>query len=1165
MNEKDQVQILKIWEKIPNLQIESIDPDVTFDPRSTTAPSSLTLTSEQTLASQSLLSGNTLTAKETIHSNSVDQSVQKHPLSLGKTIQSERTPRYQIEEEIGHGAMGTVFRAQQESLEREIAIKTISSSLLSSTERQLFIAESRVTGFLDHPNIVPVHDLGLTEQGNFILTMKLIGGRSWKEIMREDFVGITEGAEEEAEYLQKHIQILLSICNAVAFAHSKGIAHCDLKPDNVMVGEFGEVLVVDWGVAVDFRDPSQRKTLMATPIEDIDQPRGTPSYMAPELAAGQQADQKIGPWTDIYLLGALLYEVLTGQPPHHHPNVQQVLILAFTSEAPQFPSNVPIELQELCNSALDRRTQSRPTSVDSFRQSLQNYLSHRESRKVSRQARKLLDKCLETNTLNKLKSLPENERISLYSDFAESVAGFKQAKLLWEENQQAIHGEQEARAKYARIALNNNDLGLAQAQIAKLPSNCDARRSIETDIRARSEAMALAEKRRRTLARGFYSSISALLVTLIGGVVYYAKTNATLERQKNEITSEKINVENQKKRVEEEKERTAEEADRSKTRLGIADRALQRLVYEVKVELGRLPYKGAKGIRFRLLEVAREGREELVKSYRDKKDFGPEYAVALDELASILEEESKSEQALAYRLECLAIARRLVEQDGKNPRFLRALSASLGQLGELKVKLGDSAQALVYSEEALEKARLVIKFQPEDVECLIELNVSLVRLGELQVKLGDSSQALSLFEESLRVARRIANSDLGNVLYQEELARSLRTIGDFKERQEDVSGALIAFENSLVICKKLSKLRPDNRWAQRDLSIAFERVGGISSKQGDSSRSLENFEKAKEIRERLAMYDPTNLAAQRDWAVSIGRIAGIRELQGRYSEALESYNQCYKIFHKNMKFDPSNYRSQKDLSILLSRMFELKLKQSDFLGAKKFIEECLVINRGLAEKDKNRSEAKLAVALTLERLGRLELGLRDFNGALKAYKDAEAIYTKLSKADDSDLRLQSSLSRILCRIGEIKHRKQDFTGALQFFERSVSITSRILKLNPSNLTLQREYALTLNNIGEIRHRKNDIQGALKAYMECHKIFNELARINKDDTGSQRDLSVSFLRLAGIHHAMDKTKEALDYLDRAIENQRKLVERVNSPALLQNLNFLKRLKAQWSKK
>lgn len=213
------------------------------------------------------------------------------------------TDRFVEREQIGRGGMGLVIRALDKDLEREVAIKVLPVEWADSVEARRFVQEARITGRLEHPSIVPVYELGSDQRGARYLSMKLVQGETL-----DDALARAGALRLSPEHLADLLQVFVKLCDAVSFAHSQGIIHRDLKPSNVMIGDFGEVYVMDWGVALDTRHRSE---------EDSDPPGaliGTPCYMAPEQLRGMH--DLIGERTDVFGLGATLYQILTGRPPH---------------------------------------------------------------------------------------------------------------------------------------------------------------------------------------------------------------------------------------------------------------------------------------------------------------------------------------------------------------------------------------------------------------------------------------------------------------------------------------------------------------------------------------------------------------------------------------------------------------------------------------------------------------------------------------------------------------------------------------------------------------------------------------------------------------------------------------------------------------------------------
>ena len=170
------------------------------------------------------------------------------PLSMPDDQAAARSVQIEILDVIGEGGMGTIYRARQKSLDREVALKRIKPDLeMRQDVVDMFLGEAHATGALDHPNIVPVHELGRDENGRAFYSMKLVRGTPWDKLLHPETD--EQRARAGSMSVRDHLDILLKVSDAIGFAHSRGVIHRDLKPENVMVGEFGEVLVMDWGLA----------------------------------------------------------------------------------------------------------------------------------------------------------------------------------------------------------------------------------------------------------------------------------------------------------------------------------------------------------------------------------------------------------------------------------------------------------------------------------------------------------------------------------------------------------------------------------------------------------------------------------------------------------------------------------------------------------------------------------------------------------------------------------------------------------------------------------------------------------------------------------------------------------------------------------------------------
>jgi serine/threonine protein kinase len=271
--------------------------------------------------------------------------------------------RYELIEKIGQGGMGTIYRARDCELDRPVALKVVSVPGADEAVVARALREARIVARLEHPGIVPVHDAGRLSDGRFFYAMKLVRGHR-----------LDEAAARPAA-LTERLRLFQKICDAVAFAHAHGVLHRDLKPQNIMLGPFGEVLVMDWGVAKEVGDGSYPPRRDPRDIGKDRSPEtahgtvlGTPGYMPPEQARGEQ--ELMDERTDVYALGAVLHFLLTGRAP---------VADAAGAPGPMLPRrhdrSIPRSLEAVCLKALAAERQDRYANVPDLAEDIRNFLS----------------------------------------------------------------------------------------------------------------------------------------------------------------------------------------------------------------------------------------------------------------------------------------------------------------------------------------------------------------------------------------------------------------------------------------------------------------------------------------------------------------------------------------------------------------------------------------------------------------------------------------------------------------------------------------------------------------------------------------------------------------------------------------------------------------------
>jgi len=333
---------------------------------------------------------------------------------------------------LGQGGMGVVWVARQSSLDRDVAVKRLREDASSSVTARALVAEARITGALEHPNIIPVHVLALDDTGAPMLVMKRVEGTSLADLVADEtHPAWSELERRHGDRLAAKIEVLGEIADALHFAHSRGVIHRDIKPENVMVGGFGEVYLLDWGLGLRVGALSAEEKAYVSIV-------GTPGFMAPEMVAGEA--QWMDARTDVYLLGATLHALLTGRSRHEGATLRAVIVAAVASLPYEYDASVPSELAALANEATSGEPDERPPTAARFRERLTDYLRHRGSLRLAEEARIKLEE-LEGSLLARES---ESGRVSQDPDAAAALVearfAFTQALRDWPGNALARDG-----------------------------------------------------------------------------------------------------------------------------------------------------------------------------------------------------------------------------------------------------------------------------------------------------------------------------------------------------------------------------------------------------------------------------------------------------------------------------------------------------------------------------------------------------------------------------------------------------------------------------------------------------------------------------------------------------------------------------------------------------
>ncbi|MCR9248268.1 MAG: serine/threonine protein kinase [bacterium] len=717
--------------------------------------------------------------------------------------------RYSSLEELAQGGMGTIRRVWDRDLRRPLAMKMLRQRCGDGTDAadliSRFLEEAQITSQLAHPGIVPVHELGLTAAGNPYFTMTLVRGRNLKEI-----IDSTRG-QRASRHIGRLLGILAKACDAVAYAHSEGVIHRDLKPSNVMVGKFGEVFVMDWGLARVSGTPDRHDIRLRTRPDDnssIRSPRrdlaehdpdgalvtmdgdviGTPAYMAPEQARGEV--NELGPRSDVYSLGAILYHMLTGRPPYARSadamttdSVLERVLAGPPAAVARNCTDVPPELAAICEKAMARAPEHRYRSALEFGNDLHAFLEGRvveayEAGSLA-QARKWVqrNRGLAIASCTALTALIVGLVLSLvFMQQADDQAALAQrnatrAEASFETAFEAV------RRMLTRVGLNTlvdvPQMDLARRELLQDALQLDRRLlEMRPDDPAVQREIALAHVRIGTNERRLGDYVAAELALQQG------------ERDLARLATESP-----------------------------GDFAVVMATGLVRIELGNLA--AARGNQTEAIGSIQDGLQRLASAsstHPDHPDLQALQADALGRLAACLHErdsEEDAEAATAAMRRAVAIRGRLANRDPSPLREREHASAMVMLATTLPHATAEKEPLL---REARRQFERLLHRDSHDRHLRFALADACNRLGLQQKRKQQHEAAEHNFERAIEIRRTLARDWPLNPLYESELAGALSNYGD-----------LLRINGSLPTARELLEEAIDH--TQNAIAIEPERAG----------------------------------------------------------------------------------------------------------------------------------------------------------------------------------------------------------------------------------------------------------------------------------------------------------------------------------------------------
>ena len=977
------------------------------------------------------------------------------------------------------GGLGEVFTARDVELNREVAVKRIQSRYADDpSSRRRFLTEAEITARLDHPGVVPVFGLVADGLGRPCYAMRFIRGETLKDEIERYHGTAKESSSTDRSSEGKPVQSpevkgqprsvafrhllqrFIAVCQAIAYAHSRKVIHRDIKPANVMVGAFGETLVVDWGLAKSLDDRPNPELLLksaanvgfrhdpeATELPDdltmAGTAVGTPAYMSPEQASGQL--ELIGPAADVYSLGATLFVILTGKAPFSG-NATETLEKVRRGEYPTPRSinpEAPAPLDAVCQKAMSLRIEDRYTTPLELASDVERWLS--------------------------------DEPVSCYPDpLAARIARW-------------------ARRHPARVA----------AGISLLVAGVLAAVGI---------TVVIASEQKKTEA-------ALNLVT-----EEKVKTDLEMVRAQKAEEKANTNflmLSEQKKATDRQFDEAQKARDVARDRYDAAVKAFNTLVVDIQRQLA--DRAGTQDLRRNLLVKAQDGLEGLIKGGGANKIGADRTIVAahrqLGDVFQILGDTRKARQQYQDSVD-KAINLLITTQEHRltDAEWLarEEWGFSSIRLAAIQLQAGNTSAAKRACETALDQFQQILKQRPNDRSALENLAAAQDQFADVLIERGETAAANKQCNAALEVRRKLAGNANDDMDAQRRLADSLDQYAEILLRSGKSSEAVKFAKEALAVRVAVSQKLPQQPDATRELAGAHSRLGEILFDQYELALSRSEFEAARDILKKFLLEDSRSAGARSALAVSKGWLAAVAlrigDLPSALREATESVELCKQID----KDDPDSTRTTRDLAVSLERLGDVQLARGSQADALESYRESAKLLGKLEHDDQDSALAKLSLAHALEHVGAGELATKDATAAVKSLTKSVSLRETVLKIDSTSARAKRELALGLGQYADALQTAKRYHEARDAIAREIAYLREVLNTDRENAPAKRELARATGKWGGILADEGKLTLALIPVSQAVDQFRALVSADQGNAHIQADLAAALEQQAGVY-------------------------------------------------
>jgi eukaryotic-like serine/threonine-protein kinase len=886
--------------------------------------------------------------------------------------------RFRVLRPHARGGLGEVFIALDAELNREVALKQILDHHADDpNSRTRFILEAEITGGLEHPGIVPVYGLGSYGSGRPYYAMRLVRGDSLKDAIAAFHADPKMKADpgRRSLALRKLLRRFTDVCNAIEYAHTRGVIHRDIKPANVIVGKHGETLVVDWGLAkaVGRSEPgaaSEERTLMPSSSSGSAETlpgsaMGTPAYMSPEQAVGNL--DCLGPRSDVYSLGATLYCLLTGMPPFEGDDLGAVLRLVGKGEFPPPRSVDPTidrALEAVCLKAMALEARDRYERPKALADDLERWAAD-EPVSAWRE--------------------PLSRRMRRWARRNRTAVAVAAAGVLV-----ALIGTGAVLIVQTKA---NADLSRSQAAVqARYDLAVDAIKTFHTGV---SEDFLLKQDQFRDVRDRLLKSASD----------FYGKLGALLDKESDLGSRRAVGQANFEVAELTGKVGKPEDALAAHRQVLAANEALLAELAanpEIKADLGRSLTAVA-----RLLEITGQTKEAEA-TYRKAETLLVALAPTIAETGAARVVLAKCRTGLGWllhtigrddeALSVLGLARAdqelMAATPGAPAEFRRDLSDTIIRVARVLEVRGRSTEAAAEFREALAIQQKLADDNPAVTDFQNRLASSHNNLGNLLRNTGEQSEAAAEFHKALAVQQKLADDNPAVTQFRSDLANNHNSLGFLLSQLGKQSEAEAEYRQALAVQQKLADDNPAVTPILDNLALIHNNIGWLLYQKGMSVEAEAEYRKGLAIQQKLADDNPTIPRFQRNLANSLLGIGWQLAQAKKLDEAIGYYKREEVIRRKVAEASSAAPESRDYLANCQTNTADVLRRSGRLVEALAACERALAVREPLVAAHSDVPYYVAGLGETYMRLGQVRRDMQDLAGAADAWRRASATYER---------------------------------------------------------------------------------------------------------------------------------------------------------------------------